>query len=99
MDTLMPTARASTGMVRARASRPVRRNKTAGPSRTRKAPEPLPDAVEPLDEARFPNLAAHLRGERQEHVRRARAAGLTRKQASEHADEHVGPGAAQRRGT
>ena len=78
-------------MVRARANRPVRRNKNAGPSRTRKAVPPLPDVVQPLDEEKYPNLAAHREMERQERVRRGREMGLTRKQASEHASHEAEP--------
>lgn len=76
-------------MVRARANRPVRRNKNAGPSRSRRAPAPLPDAARPLDEEQYPNLAALRAGDRQQHLRQARRAGLTRAQASRHADEHL----------
>jgi hypothetical protein len=76
-------------MVRARTNRPVRSNKHAGPARSRKAAPPLPDAVQPLDAERFPTLAAELENERQQHVRQARAAGLDRRQASRHADEHM----------
>ena len=76
-------------MVRARANRPVRRNKNAGPSRSRKAAPPLPDAVQPFDEERYPNMAAHMANERALIIRRARAGGMDRKQASKHADEHA----------
>ena len=76
-------------MVRPRRNRPVRRNLHAGPSRSRRPAPPLPDATQPLDEDRFPNLAALRRGERQQMVRAARRAGLTRTQASQHADEHL----------
>lgn len=78
------------GMVRTRSTRPRRRNRNAGPSRSRKAQPPLPDAVEVLDERKYPNLAAQREMDRQLHVRQARKMGLTRKQASQHADEHVG---------
>jgi hypothetical protein len=76
-------------MVRARASRPVRRNKNAGPSRSRRVSPPLPNTVQPLDEERYPNIAAELANERQLTMRRARAAGMDRKQAARHADEHL----------
>lgn len=76
-------------MVRARSNRPVRRNKNAGPSPTRKAAAPLPDAVQPLDEERYPNIAAELENERQKAIRAARAGGMDRKQASRHAEEHM----------
>lgn len=79
-------------MVQARNSRPKRRNRNAGPARTHaaRAPPPLPDAAEPLDPVQYPNLAAQREQDRLQHVRLARQAGLTRKQASEHADEHLG---------
>ena len=76
-------------MVRPRRSRPRRRNRNAGPARGRRPQPPLPDAAQPLDEERFPNLAAMRRGERQQLVRAARRAGPTRKQAAAHADEHL----------
>ena len=76
-------------MVRPRRSRPVRRNPHAGPSRSRRPAPPKPDAVQPLDEGRFPNLAALRRGERAQLLQAGRRAGLTRKQASRHADEHL----------
>lgn len=55
---------------------------------------PPPEAVdeeldETLDPIRYPNLAAAKEQDRLEHVRKAREAGLTRKQASDHADEHM----------
>ena len=76
-------------MVRARSRRPVRRNRNAGPARTRKAAPPLPDVVQPLDEERYPNIAAQRANERAQIIRRARAAGMDRAQASRHADEHA----------
>jgi hypothetical protein len=76
-------------MVRARTTRPVRRNRNAGPARSRKVSPPLPDIVQPLDEERYPNIAAHRANERAQIVRRARAAGMDRAQASRHADEHA----------
>lgn len=89
MRALMTDGHPVVAMVRARSRRPVRRNRNAGPSRTRKVPAPLPDAAEPLDERKSPNLAALRAGDRQQHLRQARRAGLSRKQASRHADEHL----------
>ena len=40
-------------------------------------------------EERFPNLAAQKAADREEHVRRAMQAGMTRKQAEKHADEEI----------
>jgi hypothetical protein len=39
---------------------------------------------------RYPNLTAQREMDRQEHVRRAREMGATRKQASKHADSELG---------
>ena len=78
-------------MVRARSNRPTRRNKNAGPSRSRKAPDPLPDVVPPLDETKYPNLAAQREMDHQERVRRGREMGLTRAQASQHAQHEDTP--------
>lgn len=75
-------------MVRTR-SKPVRRNPHAGPQRGKRPAPPLPDAARPLDEEKYPNLAALRRGDRAQHVAQARRAGLTRKQASRHADAHM----------
>lgn len=77
-------------MVRAKARRPRRRNPGAGPSRGRVAhTDPTAGTTRSFEE-RYPNLAARRRGDRLEHVRRARAMGATRKQASRHADLEVG---------
>lgn len=43
-------------------------------------------------EKRFPNLAAERAADREEHVRRAMEAGMTRKQAERHADEEIAEG-------
>lgn len=49
---------------------------------------------ERLHEPAFPNLTAMKRLDREEHVRRAMAGGMTRAQAEEHADEELAdPGA------
>lgn len=79
-------------MVQPKSRRPTRRNRNAGPDRGdkgRKAEGPLPDAAEPLDPVQYPNLAAQREMDRQQHVRLAREAGLTRKQASRHADDDL----------
>ena len=76
-------------MVRPRLQRARRNEADRAPSRRADRPRRR-RAPEPIDEERFPNLAALERGDRLEHVRRARAMGATRKQASEHADLEVG---------
>lgn len=43
-------------------------------------------------ERKFPNLAAERAADREEHVRRAMEAGMTRKQAERHADEEIAEG-------
>jgi hypothetical protein len=62
------------------------REKTLQPS----ANAALPETEDDLDPIQYPNLAALRDNDRQEHLRLARKAGLTRKQASRHADEHLG---------
>ena len=76
-------------MARAKARRPRRRNPGAGPSRGRVAHTGTTGSTRSFEE-RYPNLAARRRGDRLEHVRRARALGATRKQPSRHADLEVG---------
>jgi hypothetical protein len=73
-------------MVRAKANRPRRRPKGAGPRRDGDDD----DAIPVLAPDRFPNMTARREMDRQEHVRRAREMGATRKQASQHADQEVG---------
>ncbi len=80
-------------MVRPHSSRPSRRNRHAGAQR-QPPPEPEDAGAKappagPVDPIRFPNLAAQLEMERQQLMREARAQGLTREQASRHADEHL----------
>lgn len=50
------------------------------------------DDLQGIDEERFPNLAALRRGQREQHLQSARAAGLDRKAARKHADEHLPDG-------
>ena len=45
-----------------------------------------------IDPEKYPNLAAQREMDRQEHVKRAREMGATRKQASRHADEDLAEG-------
>jgi hypothetical protein len=42
------------------------------------------------DLSQFPNLLAQREWDRQEHIRRAMAAGMTRKEAERHAAEELG---------
>lgn len=42
-----------------------------------------------IDAKRFPNLAAERDLDRAQHIQRAMASGLTRKQAEKHADEEL----------
>jgi predicted transcriptional regulator len=44
---------------------------------------------DPIDAKRFPNLAAARDLDRAQHIQRAMANGLTRKQAEKHADEEL----------
>lgn len=74
-------------MAKARANRPRRRPRGAGP---RRDGEDEGDAVPVLAVDRYPNMTAQREMDRQEHVRRARQMGATRKLASRHADEEVG---------
>ena len=77
-------------MVRSKANRPHRRPKGAGPERAGQAGQDDETAVPILAVDRYPNMTAQREMDRQEHVKRARGMGLTRKQASKHADEEVG---------
>jgi hypothetical protein len=43
----------------------------------------------PSEDKRFPNLAAEREWDREQHIRRAMASGLTRRQAERHADEEL----------
>jgi len=74
-------------MVQAKAERPHRRNRGAGPQRDG---EDDPDAVPVAAPDRYPNMTARREMDRQEHVKRAREMGATRKQASMHADAEAG---------
>lgn len=44
---------------------------------------------DPIDEKRYPNLAAERAFDRAEHVKRAMANGLSKKEAERHADEEL----------
>lgn len=70
-------------MVRAKAERPPRRNRGAGPERDG---DDDTDAIPVATRDPYPNMTAQREMDRQERVRRARAMGATRKQASIHAD-------------
>ena len=85
----MACADPTPSMVRSRARRPVRRSRNAGPIRRSRSSAPPPDVTQPLDEDKYPNLAAMRDGDRLQHIHQARRAGLTRKQASKHADEDL----------
>jgi len=74
-------------MVRAKATRPRRRNPGAGPSRGRVA---APVGTARSEAERYPTMNEVRRMDREEHVRRARAMGATRKQAARHADSEIG---------
>jgi len=45
--------------------------------------------TEPLHKPRFPNIEAERKFDREEHIRRAMAAGMTKAQAEKHADEEM----------
>jgi hypothetical protein len=53
------------------------------------APKPLAKSHDPIDEAKYPNLAAERAFDRAEHIKRAMAAGMTRREAERHADEDM----------
>lgn len=90
MRALMTHGAPLVGMVRSRSTRPRRRNRNAGPERRRDEPATAaPEAPGAIDERKHPNLAAQREMDRLLHVRQARQLGLTRKQASRHADEHL----------
>ena len=55
-------------------------------------PRPTPGMAAGIDPEKYPNLAAQRERDRQEHVKRAREMGATRKQASKHADEDMAEG-------
>ena len=74
-------------MVRSKATRPHRRNRGAGPERDGDDDE---GAIPVMARDPYPNMTAQREMDRQEHVKRARAMGATRKQASMHADEEAG---------
>ena len=48
-----------------------------------------PKPKDPIDEKRFPNIAAERQWDREQHVRQAMANGMTRKQAEKHADAEL----------
>lgn len=89
-------------MVRTKSERPRRRNKGAPPARrtakrpsagTRSGTRSRTERTQPeagtKAKPRYPNMEARREWDRQEHVRRGRAMGLTRKQAQRHADEEI----------
>jgi hypothetical protein len=49
----------------------------------------IPGVRDPIDAERYPNIAAERAMDREEHIRRAMANGLTRAQAEAHADEEL----------
>lgn len=73
-------------MVKARADRPRRRNRGAGPERDG---DDDGDAVPVMARDSHPNMTAQREMDRQE-VKRARQMGATRRQASMHADDEAG---------
>jgi hypothetical protein len=77
-------------MVQPKANRPKRRPKGAGPKRDGDDDEAIPVLATDRSPNRYPNMTAQREMDRQEHMRRARELGATRKQASRHADEEVG---------
>ena len=74
-------------MVKAKAERPHRRNRGAGPERDGNDEG---DAIPVMPRDPYPNMTAQREMDRQEAVKRARALGATRKQASKHADLEAG---------
>jgi hypothetical protein len=81
-------------MVKARSERPRLRPKGSPPKRTsRPARRRRLGTAKPARDAdfekKYPNMAARREWDRQQHVRRARKMGATKKQATRHADEEI----------
>ena len=74
-------------MVKAKSARTRRRNRGAGPERDG---DDDVDAIPVSARDPYPNMTAQREMDLQEHVKRARQMGATRKQASKHADLEAG---------
>ena len=66
------------------------------PPSPRKTTEPKrkdpSEAAEAIDRKKFPNLAAEEEWDREQHIKQAMQAGMTRKQAERHADDELREG-------